>query len=356
MRIWIDIVTPSQVHLFKALIPELRKRISCITTTRFAETTQLLHNFGIKSDIIGSHPTRKDLYKYLKVMERLILLTIRIKNFDISLSFQNFYVPLVTKIRNKRNITLFDNDLPSFDVNLMLKFSDYLICPNAISTHKLSTAKTKIYQFDGYKEDIYLADYAPDPVFMDQIPFKNYVVVRPEALFSIYVKEKKTIVPQLLSSMIRKGSFNVIYLPRSSKDLKYVTNTDIHIPKKPLNGLDLCWYSEAVLTGSGTFAREAARMGVPAVSFFPGRLLSVDRQLVKEGRIFHSRDVDEIIAYVHKHKNNRNPDYKTRSKKVKREVVNLINQILDSEISYNTLDIDRVSSYFNLRGHKVSTK
>lgn len=335
MRIWIDIVTPSQVQLFKVLIPELRKRISCITSTRFAETTQLLHNFGIKSDIIGSHPTRKDLYKYIKVMERLMVLTLMIKHFDVSLSFQNFYVPIVTKIRNKKNVTLFDNDLPSFDVKVMLKFSDYLICPKAISAHKLSsqTAKRKIYQFDGYKEDIYLADYVPDPAFMDQIPFSNYVVVRPEPLFAIYVKEKKTIVPELLSCLIREGSFNVIYLPRSSRDLKYAKNTNVHVPKKPLNGLDLSWYSQAVLTGSGTFAREAACMEVPAVSFFPGKLLSVDRQLVKESKIFHSRNIDKIMAYVHKHKNNRNLDHMARSKKVKREVVNMINEILDKEIS-----------------------
>jgi len=66
-----------------------------------------------------------------------------------------------------------------------------------------------------------------------------------------------------------------------------------------MNGLDLCYYASAVLTGSGTFAREAACMGNKSVSFFPGNsLLSVDRKLVDEGKILHSRDPHEIVDYV----------------------------------------------------------
>ena len=44
-------------------------------------------------------------------------------------------------------------------------------------------------------------------------------------------------------------------------------NIKIFVPEGPLNGLDVC-YSDAVLTGAGTFAREAAILGTPAISFF----------------------------------------------------------------------------------------
>ena len=106
-----------------------------------------------------------------------------------------------------------------------------------------------------------------------------------------------------------------------------------NIPKKALNGLDLCWYSDAVLTGSGTFAREAACMGTPAVSFFPGkRLLSVDQELINEGKIFHSRDVDEIMEYISSQpKKNKKPNLE-QSKKVKKEVVDITKEIIEKHV------------------------
>ena len=47
-------------------------------------------------------------------------------------------------------------------------------------------------------------------------------------------------------------------------------------PEEPLNGLDVCYYSKSVLTGAGTFAREAA-FGYLAVSFSRRKTLTVDK-------------------------------------------------------------------------------
>ena len=102
-------MTPGQSHLFHALIPELGERISCISSTDFAETNDLLRNFGIRPDVVGRHLEQKTLWKYVKVFERLLLLTLKLKAFDVSLSFQNFYAPLAAWFRGKTNISLFDN-------------------------------------------------------------------------------------------------------------------------------------------------------------------------------------------------------------------------------------------------------
>ena len=72
----------------------------------------------------------------------------------------------------------------------------------------------------------------------------------------------------------------------------------VYVPDSALDGLQLAWHSRCVLTGSGTMAREAASMQKPAVSFFPNELLSVDRELVDQDRIFHSRSPSEIVEYV----------------------------------------------------------
>jgi len=99
------------------------------------------------------------------------------------------------------------------------------------------------------------------------------------------------------------------------------------MPAEPLKGLDVCYYSKAILTGSGTFAREAACMGTPAVSFYPEELLAVDQQMVEDGWIFHSREIEEIVDYVLNAKKRR-VDL-SRRRRVQSEVFKIFREILD---------------------------
>ncbi|HLF05670.1 MAG TPA: DUF354 domain-containing protein, partial [Thermoplasmata archaeon] len=153
--------------------------------------------------------------------------------------------------------------------------------------------------FDGFKEDVYLADFVPDPVFASKLPARDYVVVRPEAVKAeYYPRGEPSIVPALLRALARE-SIPVVYLPRYLEDREMAAGIDgVWIPPTPLNGLDLCWSARAVLTGSGTMAREAALLGVPAVQFIPGHNLAVDRSLEAKGWLAHIRDPELIVDHL----------------------------------------------------------
>jgi hypothetical protein len=156
-----------------------------------------------------------------------------------------------------------------------------------------------LYQYNGYKEDFYLADYQPDSAFLDKLPFEHYVVVRPENIKASYVEGRQSIVPELLKALDAKG-YNILFLPRYESDRDYAQGIkNIYIPATAVNGMDACYYADAILTGAGTMAREAACLGVPSVSFFAGaHLLSVDQSLVDAGKMFFSRDVEHIMQYL----------------------------------------------------------
>jgi len=207
--------------------------------------------------------------------------------------------------------------------------ADNIVIPQACyEIFKKNINPDKIFTYNGFKEDIYIADYKPDLKFKDEIPYDDYVVLRPEALGSFYVKENESIVQNLLKLFL-KENINVIYLPREKEDFEYSRNFDIYIPKKGLNGLDLCYYSNGVLTGSGTMAREAACMNRTAVSFFPSeKMLSVDNQLIKEGKIFHSRNPESIVEYVLSQRKKPKELDVEKSKKIKREVLSIIKNLL----------------------------
>lgn len=337
-RIWIDIINSSDALFFNSLIPELSSYEIDITIRDRAETAKLCKAFGINGRVIGIDyvdPFKKSAY----MVYRTLKLATSIPKFDISISFENGMCIFSSKIRNNPSMLFCDNDLKFSqkksvvqDLETNIKnLANYIFIPQ-VCEENFSTMvdSSKLITFKGCKEDIYIAGYTPDPHFLDKIPFDSFVVVRPEALGSFYVKENKSIVHEILKKF-ESENVNVIYLPREKEDISYADDCNCYIPDSPLNGLDLCYYANAVLTGSGTLAREAACMGTTSISFFPSStLLSVDQYFVDKGEVLHSRDVDEIIDYTLKGTKKRSNFNFNNSKRVKTQVISKVRQILDN--------------------------
>lgn len=331
MKVWVDVVSPSVVLFFKSLLDRLDICEFYITSAMHAETTYLQRILGFPGKVVWKHPEVSGPKRYLDFLGRLLLLSLNVPSFDVGFGFASEYVPLIAKSRRRPSLVFTDNDsvYALHSRSITFKLADYVICPSVIPPERLvelGLKDEKIIPFDGYKEDVYISDYVPDPQFASKLSEQDYILVRPEATFAIYVKERKSIVPHLLRELLKNG-LNVVYVPRTSNDIMLAQGMNVHILKVPLNGLDLCWHSRCVMTGSGTFAREAARLGVPAASFFPGELLSVDQALIRERKIFHSRNVDELVDFACSCKGNKHLDI-SRSKGVRNQLVKITKNIL----------------------------
>ncbi len=336
-RIWIDLLNPSHPLFFKPVVEELSKTNQIVTTMRQrGETLVLAEKLGFKGKAIGKD-YEKPLQKTFSILARTIQLFTYAPKYDIAFSFENPMSVVSSKLRFKRSILMLDNDLKyKIKGNLIQalesKFktgASHIIVPKACeSTFEPHIKRSKLLTYNGYKEDVYIADFEPDPGFKDTIPFDDYFVIRPEALASFYVQGKGSLVPELLKQFI-KEDLNVVLLPRDRGDKKYIQDSKkVYIPKDALNGLDLIYHSKGVLTGSGTMAREAAVMGRKAVSFFPNEtLLSVDQDLIDKKRMIHSRDIREIMDHILSSSNNiKNRD----SKSVKSDVMKILHEIIEN--------------------------
>lgn len=335
-NVWIDIINPSQVLFFHSIIPTLNENNVMLTFRKRGETTELADSLGMKGRIIGQdHPGA--MTKGMDEIIRMVMLSL-MPNFDYSMSFENVMPLLASRTRFNKSIVICDNDLKLANNASVLQkmesyikgWSSYLIAPKCCKERFESRYCSKsVLYFDGFKEDVYISSHVIDENFLSKIPFKDYVVVRPEALNSLYVKKKSSMTRDIIEQLIMNGE-NVIYLPRDSGDADLVSGLKVYIPEKALNGIDLCYYSKCVLTGSGTMAREAACMGKKSVSFFPGNeLLSVDRELVNQKRILHSRNTSEIVEYVCKNKKSDGNIDLQRMQNTKIEIVNILQQIID---------------------------
>jgi predicted glycosyltransferase len=75
----------------------------------------------------------------------------------------------------------------------------------------------------------------------------------------------------------------------------------IMVPKHAVDGLDLIWYSDLVISGGGTMNREAAALGIPVYSLFRGTMGAVDNHLAKTGKLVlleSEQDVREKLKLV----------------------------------------------------------
>ncbi|NJE30330.1 DUF354 domain-containing protein [Thermococcus sp. 18S1] len=333
--LWIDISNTPQVHIARAIVSELNGYSIYITGFKRGETVELMEMFGLPGEVVGSDRYNPFL-KSLSFANRALLLLFKAPRARALLNFGNATSIPTSKLRRSKVILMLDNDLKFVEKKSIFlriesnieRFTDYVIVPNAAEDVFQKFFKNVI-TYPGYKEHLYIADFEPNPNFVQNLPFKEYIVVRPESLTSLYVLHNKSLVPELMR-LFEKEGINVIYLPRNDEERKLAKGfKNVYIPPKALDGLNLIYYSKATLTGSGTMAREAAVIGVPAVSFFPGgRLLAVDKDLVKRGKMMHSREPEEIVEYIVNSWDKKREGEFEKAQQVRKHVIHNIQEII----------------------------
>ena len=312
------------------IIRHLEKDHELIFTARdFSETLPLLKKNGITPIVYGNYKGKSRVKKMMGLLGRMWTMLFKLPKFDLALSLGGNYTSAIAFLRGKKSIVFSDNDISfkffSFAMGSYFIFPYYFKYQKVQKKYRIKDSQIKT--FNGFKEDIYIAEFAPDPVFLDQLPFRDFITIRPENLKASYVpKDSTTIVPQLFEVFKDK---NILFLPRYEEEKKFAEGySNVWYPEGPLSGLDVCYYTQAMLTGAGTFAREAALLGVPAVSFFPSPVfLSVDEAMQELGIEFKSRDPQAIRKYVDTAA--RQEASTERSKTVQKEVFAIIDGIIE---------------------------
>jgi predicted glycosyltransferase len=101
------------------------------------------------------------------------------------------------------------------------------------------------------------------------------------------------------------------------------------IPENVIDGLNLLWHSDLVVSGGGTMNREAAALGVPVYSVFRGKIGAVDRQLQKEGRLTLVENSDDVERKIVLARRNRKPLAAGSPREALPTIVRHIEEILD---------------------------
>jgi len=173
----------------------------------------------------------------------------------------------------------------------------WIMAPETIPDHVLPIRNSQRWSYPGLKEDVYAWKLLPDPSLLRELgisPSEVVVTVRPPATEAHYHNpESETLFEAFMDRTVRTPGVRVILLPRNLRqrsDLEarkpgWFESDRTKIPPHAVDGMNLVWHSDLVVSGGGTMNREAAALGVPVYSLFRGTLGAVDQHLSKLGRL-----------------------------------------------------------------------
>jgi predicted glycosyltransferase len=174
---------------------------------------------------------------------------------------------------------------------------DCLIVPQVIPDEALQSFSVPLLKYPGIKEDVYAHRFRPDPALARELGLdagKVVVTIRPPATEAHYhVPESDKVFTAVLDFLGEHPEVQIILVPRNDRQARAVralkprlfASGQAVIPERVVDGLNLIWYSDLVISGGGTMNREAAALGVPVYSTFRGKIGAVDRYLAAQGRL-----------------------------------------------------------------------
>ena len=333
MRLWIDLANSPHVPFFKALANKFIARGHQIETTarEFAETVPLAQAAGFAAHVVGAHAGRAVSAKAGGLANRALALArwARKRDFDLAISHNSYSQILAARVLGIKSVTLMDYEYQPAN-HLAFRLASRIIVPASFPAARLrafGAGAEKVRRYHGTKEDVYLAEFQPDPLFGAQLcelgvnPDNTLVLMRPPAHDALYHRFQNTLFDETLTKLLANESVQVILLPRNEAQRAAYSGKGLIIPAAPLHGANLIAASDLVISAGGTINREAAALGVPAASVYAGRWAAVDEELMREGRLQRISSVDDLQKLSIEKKHTAKP---RRSREVIDEIVRLI--------------------------------
>jgi len=297
-----------QVLFFRPIIPELEQQGHTVTvTTRyFAQTVELADRFGFTHSPVGGHGGKKTTNVGFVLLKRAwqLMQFAKGKGFDLAISHNSYAQALSARWLSIPFITSMDYEHQPAN-HLSFRLARRVVVPEFFPDEALKRFGAKarnIARYQGTKEQIYLADFVPQPDFLKSVGIskdKILAVMRPPATWALYHHFENPLFDRALEHITRNGNTQVILLPRIPFQAEAVEARgydNVIVPPVALDGPNLLYQADLVISAGGTMNREAAVLGTPTYSLFKGKLAAVDRYLMEKGRMRHVDSAEGIAS------------------------------------------------------------
>ncbi len=312
MKLWIDIVNLPHVRLFSRLLRHHGDEIediliSCRRLDFLPELTNfLMPKYSEKIEVVGSHGiTLSD--KLSKHLERVLSLTNVVAEFspDVASSKASPELARVAFGLGIPSVNLNDNDLSVHVSKLIFPLSQTIVVPEAFPDEVLAAtgAVSRVRKFKGVTEVAHVMDYLESVKSPEtELPEEPYIVARPAPVGASYLREEysPSFERALIALVKRIPRLKIFLFPRKKEfQISGRLRGRIILVKNPRDSLALVNGAVAFLGASGTMTREAALLGIPSISMFPGaKEPCVTQLLIEKGLVIKLKEPERIVEVV----------------------------------------------------------
>jgi predicted glycosyltransferase len=315
IKVWIDLENTPHIPFFRPIIRELRKQgHEVVLTARDGyQTCEMAGFHALDYHKIGRHYGRRLIAKVwgLLVRSGQLMRFARCENPDLALNLGSRSQNLAAKLMRIPVVEIMDYE---HTAESPLLESRWYLTPVAVNpAHHGETPPHRIRTYDGIKEDVYVPDFQPNETILDHLGLRDAKVVvtaRPPATEAHYHNpQAELLFARFMQRALQCPGVKTVLLPRNPRQEaelrgrypEWFADSNLVVPPRVVDGLNLIWHSDLVVSGGGTLNREAAAMGVPVYSVFRGPIGAVDRQLCDQHRLVlieTPADVDHKILLV----------------------------------------------------------
>lgn len=310
-KIWIDLDNSPHVPFFVPIIEELEKRgYPVVVTARDCfQVRELADLFHLDYKLIGRHSGKSKVRKVAGLCFRALELipTILREKPELAVSHCSRSQLIASSLCRVPSFFLGDYE---FATAWVYVYPTWHMRPEVIPDETLPRSPSRNLKYPGIKEDVYISRFVPDAGIRSQLGLREgdvVVTLRPPANEAHYHNPQSDgLFEAAVECLSKKTDVKLVALPRNEKQGAWLrerwpglfSDGKLRIPEKVVDGLNLIWHSDLVISGGGTMNREAASLGVPVYSIFRGKIGAVDRYLSDMGRLVLIESAEDLRTKI----------------------------------------------------------
>jgi len=313
MKAWIDILTPKQANF----LGELHRRLETkglktfLTTRQYREVNQVLEMNGLKATPIGRHGGGELKDKLVESSKRISTLAeiVREEEPDAAISFASPEAARVAFGLKIPHYCISDSPHAEAVSKLTVPLSEKVFTPWVIPIHawtRYGITSRNVVRYRALDPVVWLSQRKGDTKVLESLNLdasKPIITIRPPEEFAAYLSERNSSIPDKVTEVVSKildlthQNSQIVILPRYDLQIERFRKrfgNRVIVPNHVVDAVSLMRASSVFLGGGGTMTAEAALMGVPAISYYPGDPTFVERFLIKFGLVERILDAGRI--------------------------------------------------------------
>ncbi len=289
---------PAHVLVLRPIIERLRESGHEVTVTSrdYTQTQELLALHHIEHTPIGRHGGASRMSKLMRLIQR----TWRMrrfgngKGFDLAIAHGSNDLAIASRLLGIPEANMHDYEFAVAQHQVGCRLAKRVIFPDSVPPERLrrfGVGPEKLFQYPGFKEEYYLADFEVDPGVLDQVGVDTervVVIVRPPPDVSLYHRKSNPLFPQVLARVGTDERVHAVVLPRTEEQRSFVKKLalpSLIVPDHAVEAQSLVALADLVVSAGGTMNREAVALGTPVYTTYGGRLGGVDEALIRSNRL-----------------------------------------------------------------------